>query len=177
MIKRLIFFSCFFVIGSEVFAQEHMPNRANTYTDEAPSTGFNKENLFVGGSLSLGFGSYNFNVGGTPEIGYSLNKWLDAGVLMNLNYNSERANPYNYNVRYRSFNYGAGAFARAYPLPFLFLQVQPEYNWINFNAKDMNSGATASYTSNAPSLLLGVGYGQRVIGQANFFISLLFDVM
>ena len=180
MIKKLIIAACFFVIGSEVSAQEHMPNRVNTYTDEGAATGFSKENLFVGGSLSLGFGSYNFNVGGGPEIGYSLNKWLDAGVLVNLNYNSERADPngyYNANIRYRSFNYGAGAFARAFPLPFLFFQVQPEYNWIDYNAKSMSTGASASYSTKAPSLLLGIGYGQRVVGQGSFFISLMFDAI
>lgn len=177
MIKKLIIAACFFVIGMEGFTQEHMPNRVNTYTDEGSATGFRKENLFVGGSLSLGFGSYNFNVGGAPEIGYSLNKWLDAGVLMNLNYNSERAEYFNNNTRYRSFNYGAGAFARAFPLPFLFFQVQPEYNWIDFNSKYIPTGATASYSTNAPSLLLGVGYGQRVVGQGSFFISLMFDAM
>lgn len=157
--------------------QERNPQRANTYSDEGTGTGFRKENLFLGGSLALGFGSYQFNVGASPEIGYSLNEWLDAGVVVNFNYNSIKADPYyDNNVRYRTFNYGAGVFGRAYVLPFLFLTAQPEYNWIKQNAKDMTYGETANFNTSAGSLLLGAGYGQRVIGQANFYIALMFDV-
>jgi len=161
------------------FAQQHMPNRMNTYSDEGQGTGFLKENLFIGGSLSLVYSSYDFNVGANPEIGYSLNKWLDAGVVVNLNYNSERADPnFNDNIRYRSFNYGAGLFGRVWPLPFLFFQAQPEYNFINYSAKNMYPGGeSASQTTNAASLLLGVGYGQRIVGQSSFFISVSLDVL
>jgi hypothetical protein len=161
-------------------AQQRMPNRVNTYSDEGPGTGFQKENLFLGGSLGLGFGSYDFNVGVSPELGYSLNNWLDAGVLVNFNYNSIRADPdfiYNNNTRSRNFNYGGGVFARAYPLPFLFLTAQPEYNWVSSNQKDMSSGESFTYTASAPSLLLGIGYGQRVVGQGSFYIALMFDAI
>jgi hypothetical protein len=161
-------------------AQQRMPNRVNTYSDEGTGTGFQKENLFLGGSLGLGFGSYDFNVGVSPELGYSLNHWLDAGVLVNFNYNSIRADPdfiYNANTRYRNFNYGGGVFARAYPLPFLFLTAQPEYNWVSSNQKNMSSGESFSYNAGAPSLLLGIGYGQRVVGQGSFYIALMFDAI
>jgi hypothetical protein len=162
------------------FSQQHMPNRVNTYSDEGSAGGFQKENLFLGGSLGLGFGSYDFNVGVSPEIGYSLNRWLDAGVLVNFNYNSIRADPgfiYNDNTRYRNFNYGGGLFARAYPLPFLFFTVQPEYNWVSSNQKDMSSNESFTYNASAPSVLLGIGYGQRVVGQGSFYIALMFDAV
>jgi len=135
--------------------------------------------MFLGGSLALGFGSYSFNVGVSPEIGYTLNNWLDAGVVVNFNYNSIRADPYyTDNYRYHTFNYGGGVFARAYPLPFLFLAAQPEFNWTSVNRKDMNPGGiTETYNASAPSLLLGAGYGQRVIGQGSFYIAILFDVL
>lgn len=181
MIKRVVIALGLLMIVVGGFAQGHMPNRVNTYSDEGPGTGFLKENLFIGGSLSLGYGSYDFNVGANPEIGYSLNKWLDAGLVVNLNYSSERADPngyYNNDTRYRSFNYGAGLFGRVWPLPFLFFQAQPEFNFINYNEKFMGpGGGTYSQTTNAPSLLLGVGYGQRIVGQSSFFISLSLDVL
>jgi hypothetical protein len=181
MIKKLVLAVCVFMMALAGRAQEHMPNRVNTYSDAGgDGTGFLKQNLFLGGSLSLGFSGYDFNVGGSPEIGYSLNKWLDAGVLVNLNYSSERADPsgyYNSNIRYRSFNYGAGAFARVWPLPFLFVTVQPEYNWIDYNAKDMSSGFVSTASTQASSFLLGIGYGQRVVGRGNFYIALLFDAL
>ncbi len=53
---------CLLTTGLAAFSQQHMPNRVNTYTDEGPGTGFQKENLFMGGSLNLSFGSYDFNV-------------------------------------------------------------------------------------------------------------------
>jgi hypothetical protein len=180
MIKKVVFIAAFsLVIALDGYAQRHLPDRPNTYSDEEPATGFNKANLFLGGSLSLGFSGYDFNIGSSPEIGYSLNKFLDAGLVVNLNYSSERADPtgyYNPDIRYRAFNYGGGAFGRFYALPFLFIQAQPEYNWINYNYK-YSDGSTTSFTTSAPSLLLGIGYGQRVIGHANFYIALLFDAL
>jgi hypothetical protein len=176
IVSVLFFFGFFLVTGLAGFAQQRMPNRVNTYSDEGPGTGFQKENLFLGGSLGLGFGSYEFNVGVNPEIGYSLNSWLDAGVVVNFNYNSIRADPYyNGNVRTREFIYGGGLFARAYVLPFLFFTAQPEYNWLSVNEKDMTSGLSGTSTVNAPSVLVGIGYGQRVVGQGSFYIALMLD--
>jgi hypothetical protein len=180
MIKRIFIAAIALVIVSTGYAQSHLPDRPSTYSDEGPPTGFKKENLFLGGSLSVAFSGYDFNIGSSPEIGYSLNSFLDAGLVVNLNYSSERADPnfiYNPNIRSRAFNYGGGVFAKVYPLPFLFLQAQPEYNWINYNFKDMGSGETTRATTQASSLLVGIGYGQRVIGHTNFYIALLFDVL
>jgi hypothetical protein len=177
MIRKIVITACLGIIFLSSRAQ-HMQPRVNTYSDEGPGTGFRKENLFVGGGLGLGFGSYDFNVGINPEVGYSLNSWLDAGIVANFNYTSVRADPnYNYNIRTRQFSYGGGIFARAYVLPFLFFTAQPEFNWLNVNQKSMDNGATASYNANAPSVLVGIGYGQRVVGQSNFYIALMFDVV
>jgi hypothetical protein len=180
MIRKVLLAACVFAMVLPAVAQEHMPNRLNTYSDAGSGGGLLKQNLFLGGSLNLEFSGYDFNVGGAPEIGYSLNNWLDAGILVNLNYSSERADPggyYNPNVRSRSFNYGVGAFGRVYPLPFLFLAVQPEYNWIDFNQKDMSTGITYTASTQATSMLLGIGYGQRVVGHGSFYIALMFDAL
>ena len=177
MIRKVLIAICFGMIGLGVKAQ-HMRGGVNTYTDEGTGTGFRKENLFVGGGLGLGFGSYDFNVGINPEIGYSLTRWLDAGIVGNFNYTSIRADPnYNDNIRQRQFSYGGGLFARAYVLPFLFLTVQPEFNWLSVQDKSMDNGATQNFSANAPSVLLGIGYGQRVVGQSNFYIALMFDAV
>src|ERR1700753_3851125 len=92
--KKFLFAAFLFAIALQGKAQ-HNPARVNTYIDEDNGgNGFKKQNLFVGGRLNLGYSGYDFNVGGAPEIGYSLNRWVDAGVLVNINYTSERADPY-----------------------------------------------------------------------------------
>jgi hypothetical protein len=180
MIRNLAIALCLWAISLAGRAQEHMPNRTYTYSDEGPGTGFLKQNLFLGGSLGLGFGSYNFDVGVNPEIGFSLNRWLDVGAVVNFNYSSIRADAslvYNDNTSSKQFTYGGGVFGRAYVLPFLFLTAQPEFNWTNITQKDMTYGASYKYNANAPSLLLGIGYGRRVVGESSFYIALMFDAI
>lgn len=180
MTRKVVIALCCLILSLTGMAQEHMPNRTYTYSDEAPATGFSKENLFLGGSLGLGFGSYNFDVGVNPEIGFTLNRWLDVGAVVNFNYSSIRADPnyvYNPNVSSKQFTYGGGVFGRAYVLPFLFLTAQPEFNWTSIREKDENSGYSATYNANAPSLLLGVGYGRRAVGESGFYIALMFDAI
>ncbi len=165
------------------FAQDHMPARVNTYTDEGGSgTGFRKENLFIGSGLGIGFAADQFSVGLNPEVGYSLNRWLDAGVVVNFNYNSVTPDPsgtYNPDLSEKEFIYGGGLFARAYVLPWLFLTAQPEFNWTHDTQKYEGSGggATYVYNVNAPSLLLGIGYGHRMIGEGTFYFAVMFDVL
>lgn len=181
MMKKLFLL----VLGSWVliagFAQyQRIPP---TYTDREglePSKDFNPGRVFLGGSIALGVGNYSFNIGATPEVGYSFNDWLDAGVAVNINYQSIRADPnYNYNVRQRSFNYGGGPFVRVYPLKFLFFQGQFEHNWQHYNYKDMTSGSAAipSFNVEANSFLVGIGYSQRIVGQANFYTVLMIDLL
>ena len=175
MIKKLAVAGCLLIFGCKVFAQGQP---APTYSGGDNSKGFKKENIFLGGAIGLGFASGTFNVGANPEIGYSIAQWLDAGIAFNLNYTSERADPYyNYNVRTRSFNYGAGVFARIYPVRFLFIQFQPEENWIHYNQKDYNSGFTTTATVNSTSLIGGIGYSQRIVGQGNFFTMIGIDLL
>lgn len=183
MIKKIVFSFCFWMIASAVHAQDRMPQRYNTYTDDDGS-GFRANHMFVGGGLSLGFGSYNFDVGLNPEVGYSLNRWLDVGAVVNFTYSSVKADPtyyYNPDISQKEFIYGGGVFARAYVLPFLFLTAQPEFNWTSITETDYGTGATtapkSTYSVNAPSLLLGLGYGQRVVGENGFFIELMFDAV
>jgi hypothetical protein len=177
MIKRILF-SLLLITGlSSAYAQSTPPP---TYSDEeAPleKKGFKKDHLYLGGSLGLGFGSGQFSIGANPEVGYSLSQWLDAGIVFNINYSSLSGNSYynNTGISQYIFNYGAGAYLRAYPLRFLFLQIQPEINWVNYSYK--GSYAPPSFTTHATSLIAGLGYSQRVIGQANFYTMLGFDLL
>lgn len=138
--------------------------------------GWKKENSFVGGGVNLGFSSRSFAIGLNPEYGYSLNPWLDAGVVANLSYFSENARDIN-NTTNKYFHYGAGAFLRAWPLPFLNFQVQPEFNFINATFRDFNVNQTIQQRYSTPSVLVGIGYGNRNVGQRYSYFSLMIDIL
>ncbi len=140
---------------------------------------FRRDNIFLGGGLGLGIGGWSggFNLGATPEIGYSVAEWLDAGISLNINYYSYRAEV-NGGIRQRSLNYGGGIFTRLYPIRNFFVQILPEYNIIKTNLKDLRYGSDGPemhLRQEAPSLLLGVGYGTRIIGSSNFYTAIMFD--
>jgi hypothetical protein len=178
--KSIVFAACFSMTALAGFAQDRMPNRVNTYTDEGSGTGFRKENLFIGGSLGIGFASYQFGVGVNPEVGWALNRWLDAGAVVNFTYNSVSPDPsliYNPNLSEKEFIYGGGLFARAYVVPWLFLTAQPEINWTHDTQKYEGSGMTYVYNVNAPSLLVGIGYGHRTVGEGTYYFAVMFDVL
>jgi hypothetical protein len=169
MMMKKTLITCFVLfLSAGLFAQDRNENNAE------PKSGFRKENIFLGTGLNLGFANRSFNVGLNPEIGYSLTNWLDGGVSLNINYFSQGASDYD-PTRYRNFNYGGGPFFRIWPLSFLHLQVQPEFNWINSSQK--TGTTTATYNYNAGSLLLGVGYGSRIIGSQYQYITLMIDVL
>ena len=178
--KKIFLFGCMLLSISTVFAQRNPPTYANSTNDDDGKKGFKRENIFMGGSLGLGFANHTFNVGANPEIGYSIAEWLDAGVAFNLNYNSQSADPYGYynqDTRYRAFNYGAGVFTRIYPVNFLFIQLQPEENWIHYNAKDYINNVTLSNTVQSSSFIAGVGYSQRIVGQGSYFLMVGLDLL
>lgn len=164
--RVLLIFLCIVTLSVSCYAQ-----------DEEASHKFRRDNIFLGSSIGLGLGNGGFSAGANPEIGYSVSRWLDAGISTNFNYFSYRAE-YNNGFRQRSFNYGGGIFARVYIIEGFFLQVLPEYNWVNTTLKDLRPGYLGSEEKDkreSPSLLLGVGYGSRMIGNTNFFTVLMID--
>ncbi|MFN5691701.1 MAG: hypothetical protein ACK46Z_04310, partial [Bacteroidota bacterium] len=136
--------------------------------------GFQKERMFVGANLNLGFINSSFTIGINPEVGYSLTRWLDAGIAANFNYFSQNASEFS-SIRYRNINYGAGIFTRIWPVNFLFLQVQPEYNFINSAQKNVLTQQAAKFKYDAGSLLVGIGYGSRLIGSSYSYFTLMLD--
>src|ERR1044071_3763278 len=175
IMRKIIMSICLTAITFSSFSQDGNTQDKNAI--EELKGKFRRDNIYIGTSLGLGFSTGTFSVGGNPEIGYSIANWLDAGISTNLNYVSFKPQ-YNYNVRQRSFNYGGGVYLRIYPVRNFFLQVLPEYNWISSNLRDYNYSPAFDYkiSQEAPSLLLGAGYGRRVIGSGNFFTAIMFDV-
>ena len=177
--KRLLLSILCTALMLSAFSQEDdKPKRLSK--EEEPGH-FRRDNVFIGGGVGLGFSSStygsNFNFGITPEVGYSLSSWLDAGVSLNLNYYS-----YNYGytgggtTKQHSFNYGGGVFVRAYPLQEFFIQVQPEYNFISTKLTNTNNSGVFHLNQKAPSFLVGIGYGRRIVGQSGFYTALLLDL-
>ena len=147
--------------------------------------GFKKENLFTGGGAIVSIGSYSTLLGASPVFGYSMNKWLDAGIVFNYNYASSRAVYYDYNTngyyvsdaKNRENVLGGGIFARFYPVKFLFINVQAEHNYTTDKIITPNQPTTkGKYDAN--SLLLGVGYanGRQGTGDFYYYISVMADV-
>jgi hypothetical protein len=133
---------------------------------------FNKEQMFLGTGLNLGYFN-GFIIGLNPELGYSFNDYVDAGVTINFNYISQ-FDP-NFPITYQQIVYGGGPFLRIWPMDRFFLGGQYEYNTIGFSEK--NNGIINSVTFNASSLLVGVGFGSRLIGNSQFYTSIMIDVM
>jgi hypothetical protein len=142
-------------------------------------SGFQKDRLFTGGSVSLGFGTNTFQFGVNPVLGYNLTKWIDAGIVVNYNYNSYR-DVAAINDKLRTTTYGGGAFAQIYPLRFLFAHLQFEHNFIKQKYIAGSSGFNETSNVDANSLLAGVGLAtERYPGDSRpfFYLMVLFDVL
>lgn len=121
-------------------------------------------------------------------MGYSINRWIDAGIVLNFTYYSNRHVTY-YNPgsglyfssddKLKQTNFGPGAFIKIYPVKFLFVQAQGEMNFISEKFMYADGSPTDKTRYNVPSLLVGAGYSSGREGIGNFFyhISISFDVL
>ena len=173
--KKLFLFLVISASSFCAFSQDDNSRKDSDYGEL--KGGFKQENVFIGGSLNLGFGSGQLTIGGSPEIGYSFNQWLDAGLGLNLIYTSIASNTYYNptNTKLRQFNYGGGPFFRVYPVNFLFIQGQFEQNWTKVTIKE--DIYTYKQTVNSSSLIAGIGYTQRVVGQSSYYMMLGLDLL
>jgi hypothetical protein len=152
------------VCSLTVFAQKE---------EEEDKGGWKSDHLFIGSGINLGF-SNGFIIGLNPEVGYSINRFLDAGVATNITYVTQRSQLANTSGRYLAI--GAGPFVRVWPVRMIFIGGQFEYNAITY--KEVTNGATVyKEKANAGSLLVGLGYGSRVIGQSQFYTSIMIDAL
>jgi hypothetical protein len=135
--------------------------------------GWKKDHLFIGTTLNLGF-SNGFIIGLNPEIGYSINKVIDAGIATNFTYVTQRSQVSNSAIRYLAI--GAGPFVRIWPVRSIFIGGQYEYNRISISQK-VNGVITDKESANASSILVGAGYGSRIIGQSQFYTSIMIDAL
>lgn len=172
--KHLLLAIGLFSFTTALQAQDEENNKDET------KKGFRKENLYIGGGINVGAGTGSFAIGLIPEVGYSITKWLDGGISFNLNYVSQNG-VYDINgfgpYRIRSFNYGGGPFVRVWPFNFLNITVQPEYNWISSKQEYQPTGQRGKYNFQAESLLIGIGYGSREVGNQLSYFNIMVDVL
>ena len=162
--KKLFFVVVLAVCSVSLFAQDE---------DEEEKGGWKKDHLFIGTGLNLGF-SNGFIIGLNPEVGYSINQVIDAGIATNFTYITQRSQINNYSQRYMAI--GGGPFVRIWPIRQLFIGGQYEYNRITISEK-LNGVVSKLGSANASSLLVGAGYGTRVVGESQFYTSIMIDAM
>ncbi len=163
--KKSLLFLMMFTSSFILFAQ-------NSEEDEKEK-GSKRDQLFIGSGINLGFFN-GFIVGLNPEIGYSLNRFVDVGIGTNVNLITQ--NDPNSPTTYRQWTFGGGPFVRIWPVNMLFVGGQFEYNSISYSVK---SGGDIVYKENrtAPSILVGAGYGNRILGGNQFYTSIMVDVL
>ena len=164
MKKKIISLVLVSLFSVSLFAQDE---------EEEEKRGWKSDHLFIGTGLNLGF-SNGFIIGLNPEIGYSINKVIDAGIATNLTYITQRSYYANSSVRYLAV--GAGPFVRIWPVRMIFIGGQYEYNSITLTEKT-NGVITGKAKATASSILMGLGYGSRVIGQSQFYTSIMIDAL
>lgn len=142
------------------------------YADEE-GKGFKKEHIFIGSGINLGF-SNGFIIGLNPEIGYSFNNVFDVGLGTNFSYITQRSPIANESFAFTSF--GGGPFVRAWIANVIFVTGQYEYNKISEQYK-VNGSVIEKSSYSSPSVLVGAGYGRKVLGQSQFYTSLMVDVL
>lgn len=169
------------IVSFNLIAQEDSTRPIRTEEPEPERKGgFKKSNLFTGGSITLSFSSNGTVLGASPVFGYSIAKWLDAGLVFNYTYATQRHyQVYSYDDKLRQTTIGPGAFVRIYPVKFLFIHAQGERNFIKQTLiPDDNAFPRQSINVSANSMLVGAGYcnGREGIGSLFYYLSVLFDV-
>lgn len=146
---------------------------------EEEEKGFKKENLFTGGTINVSFFNGATILGASPMFGYKFSRWIDAGVVINFTYASQR-DVKEFDDKVKQTVYGGGIFTRIYPVNFLFVQGQFEHNFTSLRyIPATNLYLPYKETVGANSFLLGAGYTQgRGPGSNTFYyVALLFDVI
>ncbi len=149
--------------------------------DTAEETrGFKKENLFAGGGFTVSYFSGITVLGINPYFGYSVTKWMDAAVSMNVNYISQ-SNYIEDGDRVRQTIFAPGALVRLYPVKFLYAEAQFEHNFIKQKYLPApNSGySEGKINYNVNTLLAGIGYAsdREYDDDEFYYLSISFDLL
>jgi len=140
--------------------------------------GFDKSRLFIGGSFGLSFGN-SVIVNVSPQVGYRFTRYFAAGAGINGQYSEFKYRDGNGDIFQRE-KYGVvglNVFGRVYPIPQLFAQVQPEMNYVWYEAKNYNPEVSLKDNQFVPSILIGGGGALPMGRSAAFIIMVQYDVL
>lgn len=143
--------------------------------EEAPK----QNKFFAGGNFGLSLGRYTL-INLNPQVGYRFNRFLGAGLGLNLVYASQKEKDA-YGNNYRKVVQGItglNSFVRIYPIQQFMIQVQPEANYI-FGKQIFYQPVKETYKLDAeivPSLLVGGGLVTPTARGAMLF-TLMYDVL
>jgi hypothetical protein len=135
--------------------------------------------FFAGGNFGLSLGRYTL-IDLNPQVGYRFNRFLGAGIGMNLVYASQKEKDA-YGRDYRKVVQGItglNAFLRLYPIQQFLIQVQPEGNYI-FGKQIFYQPVKETYNLDAeivPSVLVGGGLVTPTARGAMLF-TVMYDVL
>jgi len=92
--------------------------------------------IFAGGNFGLAFGGYTL-INIAPQVGYRFNRFLSAGLGLNLVYTSLKEQDYYGNDYSKTTQWvtGLSVFTRFYPTPKFLIQLQPEANYMFGNIR------------------------------------------
>ncbi|GAA4728275.1 hypothetical protein [Flavisolibacter ginsenosidimutans] len=138
-----------------------------------------RQKFFTGGNFGLTLGRYTvINV--SPQIGYHFNRFVAAGLGLNLQYASVKEKDWSGNDYSKTSQgiTGLSLFGRFYPVQNVFLQVQPEGNYI-FGRIKYYQPMVQTFKLDAeivPAFLIGGGYSMAA-GRGYFLTTVLYDVL
>lgn len=148
---------------------------AFSQNEESPK----QKKFFAGGNFGLSLGRHTL-INLNPQVGYRFNRFLGAGVGMNLVYASQKEKDI-YGNNYRKVVQGItglNAFVRLYPIERFLVQVQPEANYI-FGKQIFYQPVKETYKLDAeiiPSVLVGGGMVTPA-GQGAMLFTVMYDVL
>lgn len=135
--------------------------------------------FFGGGNFGLSFGRYTL-ISLNPQVGYRFNRFLGAGLGLNLVYASQKQKDVYGNNYYKMVQgiTGLNTFVRFYPTQRFMIQVQPEANYI-FGKEIYYQPVKETYkldTEIIPSLLIGGGMVTPT-GRGAAMFTVMYDVL
>lgn len=136
--------------------------------------------FFAGGNFGLAIGRFTL-ISLNPQAGYRFNRYLSAGLGMNLVYTSQKERNPLTRQDYRKVVQGItglNTFVRFYPTDRFLVQVQPEANYI-FGKQIFYQPVKETYKLDAeiiPSLLVGGGLVTPT-GNGAMLFTVMYDVL